>query len=225
MTRMVSLLIVICVVGIGERAGAVIHVGTMAGVNFSELDGRYSWGDPIDFSGRTVFGGGLILDLGLTERISIVFEPMYLQKSGKFSERLFFIGEVTARPTASYLELPLLLKFSPVRGVFCPYLALGLTYGFLLESDFQVTLEDNSAVVFVKDATEDSDFGYTFGGGLDLRFEHFGIFLETRYTLGEHDVWKGGEVYSYTLDDADVTTEGLQVLVGVTRRIGSRPGS
>lgn len=204
---------------LGTPAEARVGVGTVFGWNEADVNARFD-GRPLKSSSITAYWGGFVFELGLTDRVSVLVEPMYLRKGGRFEYQFPFVGLVEAEPKGDYLEIPLLLKFSALTGRLRPYLIAGASFGFRMHADIRVQIEDQSGEFDAGEVTEPHDRSLLFGGGVELRLDAFSVFAEARTSLGQSDVWRGGEIVSYTLDDAEVTTEGLQLMVGVTRFVG-----
>ena len=197
-------------------ARAEVRVGVLAGANVAKL--QSSEEDPdVTLSSKTFLAAGLVVDVGLTKRVSLVLEPMYIQKGGKLELRNFFGEDVAASLRFSYIELPVLLKVSKSTGRVRPYLLLGPSVGYRtsVKTKDEVTGEEESPDD-ANEIFEKWDFGVGAGGGLSFNVGRSTVFAEGRYTWGLARVNKDED------DDASIKHRGVQVLVGFTFPLGRR---
>lgn len=142
-------------------------------------------GKLIDVKSNSGFNVGLVGVLRLHDYIELRFEPglYYAGRTLTYSE---FTTERDAvrEVKATYIDLPLLLKFSSLRtGNVRPYLVGGLSSTLNLSSNSK-SKDDNLQQKFrVKPWTQN----YTLGFGVDLYFEYFKFSPSIRGVFGIND--------------------------------------
>jgi len=226
MNKLTLLLVALLALFIALPAGAQVKLGVIGGVNLANLNGKDVDGEKIDFSSRTAFGVGGVLDIGLSENISLRFAPMYLQKGGEFTTTDPDLDTATFAFKGGYLEVPALLKIALGASSIRPYLMAGPTIGFNLSSKLKFSVPGISAEVDAKKITKGADFGLAFGAGVSFPAGTSSIFVEGRYALGLTDIaregileFMGEEIVS---GDAEVKTRGFQIMAGIAFPLGSK---
>ena len=165
------------------------YVGIIGGWNNADFN-LDEYGYAMDVSPRSLYGIGGVFGLSFSKYFSIQLEPTYLQKGGVITNntpQLFL--------KSSYLELPVLLKVTPVvvNKKLQAYLLAGPTVGLLLSSE--VTGE-TMGLVFkgnLKDVQKKIDIGLSLGGCIGLTLGKGSLFVEARYTFGLTNSLKGGK--------------------------------
>jgi hypothetical protein len=185
---------------------AIAHsqIGIRAGVNIATLN--Y---DPDDFSDdvSSIIGLniGLLMELPVTDRISLQPEIHFIQKGAKEEFDDFFgSGKITT--TFNYLELAVMGKFNLLDIGNDGGLYLGLTphlgYALSGETKFEENgFSDTEDIDF--DEVSRIDFGIGFGAG--ATFGNF--FLDIRYNLGLTNL-------NDSDFDIDINNRGLLIGVG-----------
>jgi len=197
-------------------SGAQVHVGVLGGLNLATISIDPDPG--ADFSGRTVFGFGGVVGVGLGENTSLYVEPMYIEKGGVRSA----IGEDDEVKTdneikLAYLDVPFMLRFALGSGNIQPYVMVGPTIGFNLTAKVEESGGSNPGERDMKEDINSVDFGFGFGAGVSLPLGKSSIFVETRYALGLSDINDVSEV-----NTPEVKTRGFQVFAGFTFSIGGK---
>lgn len=148
--------------------------GITGGVTVSDL-----WGDDVGAtSTRAGFTGGLFMNYRTSPFFSVQPELLFTMKnietkSGVLSENS------TTDYDFGYLEIPVLLKgHIPTQGMVKPNIYAGPSLAFKLYGD----ANDND----LDDDLRGVDFGFAFGGGIDIGQR---VNLDARYTLGVVDVF------------------------------------
>jgi len=207
-------------------AGAQVKFGVIGGVNLANLNGNDVDGTKIDFSGRTGFGVGGVLDVGLSENIALRFAPMYLQKGAEFTDTDPDLGTATFAVKAGYLEVPVLLKIALGTSSIQPYLMAGPTIGFNLSSNLKFSATGINAEIDAKEITKSTDFDFAFGAGVSFPAGANSIFVEGRYALGLTDIAREGTLEFMGEDivsgDAEVKTRGFQIMGGISFPLGGK---
>ncbi len=187
-----------------------------------------------DFSGRTLFGLGGVLDLTLAKNISLRIEPMYLQKGGNLEDDPEFFGSF--RIKEAYFEVPLLLKAALRSRSIQPYLLGGPTVGLLLSSkgDFDLPSDFGGGHIEVdtQDLNKSVNFGFAIGGGITIPLGHNAVFIEGRYVHSLSNVAEQGHISVQISDEIteqiivfeedDWRYRGVQILVGITFPFGEQ---
>ncbi|MFN3753188.1 porin family protein [Flavobacterium sp.] len=157
-------------------------------LGFSTFDFKTDYkvpGQDINVKGNSGFNVGLVGVLRLHEYVELRFEPgLYyasrtLTYSGFTQER-----DALREVKATYIDFPLMLKFSSLRtGNVRPYLLGGVGTTLNLSSNSK-SQDDNSEQKFrVKPWTQN----YTVGFGIDLYFEYFKFSPSIRGVFGFND--------------------------------------
>jgi opacity protein-like surface antigen len=226
MNKFNPLFVVLLALFIALPASAQVKLGLIGGANLANLNGKDVDGTKFDFSGRTEFGVGGVLDVSLSENISLRFEPMYLQKGGETTVTDPDLGTATFALKAGYLEVPALLKIALGTSSIQPYLMAGPTIGFNLSSNLEFSAAGISAELDAKEITKSTDFGLAFGAGVSFPAGASSIFMEGRYNLGLSDIAKEGTLTFMGEDlvsgDAEVKTRGVQIMAGISFPLGSK---
>lgn len=186
-------------------ATAQHRIGFIGGLNLANVSV-----DPeetgIDYSNRTAFGGGGVLDLRLAENIALQLEPMFLQKGTKVSD-----GSDEVKVKLSYIEVPALLKFMLGQSSTRPYIMAGPSVGFRLSAKIS-----NGGEIDIKEVIKSTDFGLDFGAGISFPAGNNAIFVEGRYGLGLSNINDDRED-----PNTDVKNKGIQFMAGITFPLGS----
>lgn len=147
-----------------------------------KTDLKTNTGAPIEVKGHTGFNVGLVGVLRLQEYIELRFEPglYYASRTinySQFTNQRDGVREVKA----TYIDFPLLLKFSSLRtGNVRPYLVGGLSTTLNLSSNSKSEDDNLNQKFRVKAWTQN----YTMGFGIDLYFEYFKFSPSIRGVFG-----------------------------------------
>lgn len=140
---------------------------------------------PIEVKGHTGFNVGLVGVLRLQEYVELRFEPGLYYASRTINYLQFDNQRDGVREVkATYIDFPLMLKFSSLRtGNVRPYLVGGVSTTLNLSSNSK-SKDDNLLQKFrVKPWTQN----YTMGFGVDLYFEYFKFSPSIRGVFGFND--------------------------------------
>lgn len=157
-------------------------------LGFSAFDFKTDYkvpGQDINVKGNTGFNVGLVGVLRLHEYVELRFEPGLYYASRTLTYPGFTNERDALREVkATYIDFPLMLKFSSLRtGNVRPYLLGGVGSTLNLSSNSK-SKDDNSEQKFrVKPWTQN----YTFGFGIDLYFEYFKFSPSIRGVFGFND--------------------------------------
>jgi len=157
-------------------------------LGFSMFDYKTDYktvGHDIDVKGHTGFNVGLVGSLRLHEYVELRFEPGLYYASRTLTYPGFTNDRDAIREVKStYIDFPLLLKFSSLRtGNVRPFLVGGVSTTLNLSSNSK-SKDDNSEQKFrVKPWTQN----YQLGFGIDLYFEYFKFSPSIRGVFGFKD--------------------------------------
>ena len=157
-------------------------------LGFSNFDFKVDYktpGQDINVVGNTGFNVGLVGVLRLQEYVELRFEPGLYYASRTLTYQGFSSDVDALREVkATYIDFPLLVKFSSLRtGNVRPYLVGGVSATLNLSSNSK-SKDDNSEQRFrVKPWTQN----YQLGFGIDLYFEYFKFSPSIRGVFGLND--------------------------------------
>jgi hypothetical protein len=198
---------------------AEVRVGGVGGGNLASL-ATDSTDVKLGTLQRWSVGGELELDL--SQSFALVARPAYVGR-GTDIKSMPGVGDVSshgagsyARTELSYIDLPLLVKYSfPIQGV-RPYLIAGPSLGLLRKAE-GVSKFGNAAEVRddIKKDFESTDISLNAGAGVGTNVGQAYIFAEGLYGYGLTNINK------------DVTepagrNRGVQFRAGITLRLGSK---
>lgn len=218
--------IVIISVLFHQNVSAQHGIGIMGGMNFAKLNI-----DPQDESMEIQPRNGLllggILNIGITQFLSLQFEPSYMQKGAEvildfYEEGYTFKIEETVE--AAYIDIPVLLRATLQTKDVQPYLLGGFTLDFLL-GDVKEVL--NKITINGVDYTNQVpanereheitsnafDLCVNFGGGLSILMQSFSLMLEGQYSLGLLDI--NDESVSSNEVKTKIRNHGFQAKAGI----------
>lgn len=150
-----------------------------------KMDYKTNNGLDVNVKGHTGFNVGLVGVLRLQEYVELRFEPGLYYASRTLTYPQFNnVRDGEREVKATYIDFPLILKFSSLRtGNVRPYLLGGLSSTLNLSSNSK-SKDDNLQQKFrVKPVTQN----YTLGFGVDLYFEYFKFSPSIRGVFGLKD--------------------------------------
>ena len=141
------------------------RVGVAAGPNFARFSGTLVPAE-IDFSGATNLGVGAVVEVDVSRRLSLACTPTLLQKGTSF-QGWGSASDTTGSVDMTYLELPLLARYSLGSSRVRPYVTAGPTIGFRREASItQVEKGELGVTEDIKDITQGFDLGVGLGAGV-----------------------------------------------------------
>ncbi len=185
------------------------------GVNFSNLaiDPDVGQGDELFLR----FGGGGSLGMNFSRNFSITADVLYLMKGNKVvytSGNELDKTEFEAHTELDYVVINPNLRIGAGNKSASPYLLIGPEIGILVKAESH--MESNGEESYkedVKDSFKNTDFGLSFGGGIELPTKGAAFFVEGRYSLGLADIADAGD--TSTEDTATVQTRGIYAFAGI----------
>jgi hypothetical protein len=170
-------LAVMAVLLVAGVAGASPAVGIKAGLNMANWHGENYASTDVRYG----FSGGGYIGFSVTPRVSVQAELLYTMKGTTRDEY-----EVTTTSKLSYLEVPLLARFTTTveKGAH-PYFVFGPALAFELSSRIRENDEEWDSEEICMD-TKSPDIGLVFGTGVEfVPADGKGtVFIEVRYILG-----------------------------------------
>ena len=198
-----------------------IKIGVLGGINLADIKSNSNQGKETNIA--PVFG--LTAEIPVIHSLSLKVEPVYLKKGAKLIEGEDPMEEPEAHLKSSYLELPVLLKYSFLERI-SPYLIAGMTVAYQLDTKLDVKFPGLETTIEMKDVTENFEFGLSFGGGLEVPINSINLFFDCRYTIGLTNMQKTGTVMAdiggvqipvdYDKEENGYKNRGIQVLLGLT---------
>lgn len=183
-------------------------VGVVGDLNSSNISGSAPSGTI--YSGRTGFGGGLILDYKVTEDVTLSLQPMILPKGTTISYDLPSYKEERDSVDAkfSYVTIPLMVKVKASKVV---YVTSGFDIGFLQSAN--ATLINLDGEKDISENIESMDISVNFGVGFTFEVSSFNLFFEGRYSQGLFNVSNFSEINDHDIS-SDFKNSGMQLLFG-----------
>ena len=178
-----------------------INYGIKAGTNFSNISG-----DTEVDNYRVGLYGGLFVEVGLTDRISIQPEVLYSSQGAHETFKTFDASGVSSEEYTlrlEYLNVPVMFKYKVYNGL---NVQVGPQVGFLLNVDQKTEVGSYGYTLYdetenINEYITDVNFGVNFGLGYEF---NNGLFFDGRYNLGainiaqEDNLSKGTELKNHT---------------------------
>jgi hypothetical protein len=197
-------LVVVAILALVQFSSAQVHIGLAAGVNFSEADqSNFYYSKSFSTTGYAIGG---ILDCPITKNLSLLIEPTYVEK-GTYAQPFTYRDNLPRLSfDLSYLELPLLLKYS-VGKDFKPYLVLGPSLGFNLSSNVGAEISGPwfgqlEVMAGAGNMVRTIECSLEFGGGMSYQLDDIlTMFGEARYSLALSNTLRQGGVIVSMMDE------------------------
>jgi len=188
-------LALIAVVGLARTAPAAAMtkaVGVIGGFNVSTL--KISGQSGIEAASEFAVGG--VVDLGLTDRFGVRFEPMYLRNGANATHRNAYWGTMDGADfKLDYLSLPVLARYSfGTNEKRTPYLLGGFGFHFATSQKVDLTQGNEHATVDLKDVFNSPDVTLDLGGGIAFPAGANRWALDARVAFGLVNINGGGTV-------------------------------
>ena len=158
-------------------------------------------GFDVETEGLSVFGVGLVAEKAMSDNLRILTNPAFQKKGTHVTE-----SGSDFDIEATYIDLPILVKFLFGSGNLHPYVEGGVSINFLSKAEYDG--ED------IKDETKSTDFAGALGAGVEVAVGDRGAaFVGARYQLGLSNV----------ADTEDVTVKNklLGLIFGYKMQMGN----
>jgi len=196
-----------------------IKFGVKAGANFSTLTGD-AVADDVEM--KPGFHAGGLVEIKFTDKLSLQPEVLFSLQGAKTSDRfddgLGNIERTESKVNLSYINVPVMLKFYPVKGFF---IQAGPQVGFLVsaKSKDETTFTDpgnlvtnESTEVDIKDNLKTVDVAFNAGLGYDFT-DNF--FVDARYSFGLTNVYDAPDFLGgFGISELDAKNSNISVSVG-----------
>lgn len=147
-----------------------IQFGVKGGVNFANIKS-----DKIDYSNRTSYHVGALLEIRVFQNMSFQPELLYSVQGAEQS------GSTTI--DLQYVNVPMMLKFYLISNKLS--VELGPQFGFLIDNNLNNTYETQ-------------DFDFSAGGGIALDLTK-SLFVQARYMAGMSELSKKAQAKNNTI--------------------------
>lgn len=200
--KKILVIVAVVLISMSYKAKSEVDLGGMLGANFASVNLESS--ENIKSENRSAIAIGLFTNFHANDFLSLQVTPMYIQKGGhgdnlKFSEF-----------TADYFEIPVLARGNFNLGALNPYVLLGPSLGFRLNS----TVTSDGADI--SDKLSSMDFSLQFGGGLELKLESISLFSQFTYAYGMTDLNGDGNIEFIN----KLYTRGIAIFAGISVPLG-----
>ena len=221
---------------ISQTSEAQVRVGLMGGPLFSGAEQTRFYNAEAASSPKYAFGA--MVEYALTKNLSLLAEPAYAEK-GTYAQPMSTEGIVTRiHFDLSYLEFPLLLKYS-VGHDLRPHIVIGPAVGINLSSRLRgeigiPELGRLEVETSADDVVNNLEYSLELGGGLSYQIDEIVmLFLEARYSYGLSNITRNGKFTASIFDEsAEVPlntdpvyrNRGYRIMFGVSfpLRIGEK---
>lgn len=196
-------------------APAQAAVGMRVGARWADLDVSQ------DTDGIRNVAVAAYLGLAVSERLALQVEAVYGDRGAEGLRLGDGALDLAASPvgvTASYLDIPVLLRAGFPRERFMPSLFVGPYAGFLLGCD--IVAADGRRACDAEEVTprfepRSTDFGIVAGGALDMALGTSTAFVDLRFTMGLLSIATGENAM-------DANHTGFEVSAGFAFPLGGR---
>lgn len=207
-----------------SESNSNIRIGVLGGINSADIKSNSSQDKGTYIA--PVFG--FTTEFPVFHNLSVKVEPIYLKKGALLMEGEDPMEEPEAHLISSYLEVPVLFKYSFLEE-FTPYILAGLNLGYQLNTEMDVTFPGLETTVEMKDVTENFEIGVSFGLGLEVPINSMYLFFDCRYNIGLTNMQKTGTVMAdvggvqipldFDKEENGYKNRGIQILIGVAYSI------
>jgi hypothetical protein len=182
-----------------------VSAGVQAGVTLSTVS-SYRSGPAEEAFGSAFRSGGTaggFVTIALHGAIAFQPEVLFAQKGATLTDPHGDAGVASTRLT--YLEVPLLLRWSPGHGHAAPFVVAGSAVAWTLTARVDSSASGGPSDVDVRNQTRSADVGIVAGGGLQIGRG----FVEARLVQGILDIGSTARV------DGVVRSRAVSMLAGV----------
>jgi outer membrane protein with beta-barrel domain len=179
--------------GVAVAQGQRATVGAELGYSRSDLRGA----DATGIQARQGALTGVYLEAPLVGRLRLRPELLFALKGGRATTDVQGGGTALLDIELAYIEMPILLKLTPLRRRVRPVLFAGPAPALQIGCDFQVILPNQPVSATCAEAgfsVRDLDLGLVAGAGFEIRWPQSALALEARYTSGLRSILDGAEV-------------------------------
>lgn len=209
-------ILAMAIFGFGSVHAQEFKFGPKVGGNLSTLTG-----DAISDDVEMKFGFhvGAVAEIKFTDKLALQPEVLYSLQGAKTSDtfdEFGFLYKDESKVNLSYINVPVMLKFYPVKQFF---IQAGPQVGFLVaaksKDESTITAPDNtitteSTTTDIKDQLKTVDFSFNAGLGFDFT-ENF--FIDARYSIGLTNIYDAPDVFGFGTE-FDAKNSNISLSVG-----------
>ncbi len=212
------------------RGQSSTRMGIAGGPTVADAELDYSsWLNSFNFpytvnqSTRKGLAVGGMVEFPLSEPLSLMVEPMYIQKGITMDLSSSGVHELTAIFRLDYLQIPVTVRATFLHGQFHPYVFAGPNIGIRVSANVEEQMPPSSEMERRQPGTRDIsdhvkalDLAFDAGGGLqyDLR-EGVSLLVSARYSLGLNSVTNPVDSNDQSFQADSWKSRQFLVLVGV----------
>ncbi len=163
---------------VNANAQGEFRIGFKGGVNIASVGGDNTFGVG-SFGSRTGFHIGGLVEIPISEKISIQPELLYSMKGSNYD---FSSGDTDIK--LDYIDVPILGKYHIIEGLSGEF---GPVIGVLVKAD----ADDGDETVDIKEFYKSTDIGLAIGASYRLPM---GVFFSLRYNKGLTDINDDSEI-------------------------------
>ncbi|MEN6311704.1 MAG: porin family protein [Acidobacteriota bacterium] len=196
-----------------------VTYGLKAGLNLANVTIKTSETDMPAFKSQMGLVEGIFVNFKLGP-VTIQPELLYSQRGTKWNEYTGTDAVVTGHMRLSYLEVPILVKYSFLSGPAKPFILAGPSIAFLMKSGWGIDVDytdpdsmDYNYMYDFKNLLKKTDFAGVFGIGVDYKLPKFVVSLEARYYLGFTNVANADLQAEMGITSAK--NKGFSILIGI----------
>jgi hypothetical protein len=218
-TRILAAVALVAAFATNQAFAQNMRAGAKLGVDFANFGGDVEGTDS-----KTGFSAGAFFGVDLHDYFRLQFEGQYVQKGMKES-----VEGIELKWQLNYLELlvPATLTIPLQNSSITPRLYAGPAVGFEMKCELAASAQGQSQTVDCDQVgeltggelaiqTKSPDFGFFFGGGVDVGLGNGAITFDILYNIGLTNIndIPGAEM-------VDIKNKNLQILLGYAFRLGS----
>ncbi|GGG50226.1 porin family protein [Bizionia arctica] len=168
-----------------------IQFGVKGGVNLTKIIGD----DMGDVKSRTSFNAGIVVEIPISDRLSLQPEVFYSGQGfdvKEIDQDNIFDTDQNIEYQLDYIQVPVLLKAYLVEGL---SLEVGPQFGFKIHEEFDFQPNSDDGDIEIND--EDSyvkDFDTSVAFGVSYKFDN-GFFVNGRYNLGLTNIFEENTIF------------------------------
>ena len=191
-----------------SNSGSQVRIGVQGGLNFGTITTSEQIPAYTNWQGRTNIAFSALASIALNPELAIQFEPRYIKKGIRISWSVG-LNPTDVTETLSYLEIPILLRYSLPVFQSQPFVFAGPSLDLLLSATEEGTFFGYPhAPIDVKPNYNPNDLSFEFGAGWELPLvADLSVLPSIRYELGLKNI--------YEVPETSRHTHGIQLTVAV----------
>jgi hypothetical protein len=221
------------------RTTPYLLIGGKFGINLSDIDviKNFSYENSQvnigEYSTKVGLQGGILFQIPVYKRFSLLTEILYVQKRFLYKDRLFNYSSIELPESQTYFEIPVLVNYNFGREKWVPYVNAGVSFSYLTNSYMSPLRKDSLYVGGGREVKEGEidvtrlrqrvNYNLIIGAGLKVKnvIGRGYIFLDVRYCHGLNKLNDPAKRYSnedlmykYFYTDSDFRLNSFQYSLG-----------